>query len=139
MSTINEALLEEMDKAITAAETWLGQKAKRMTLVTARGEPIHYQFGIGFEIAPEERELTPKLVTTAVETATKMVEEFITANCREHFSRVPPETSVDTDFDTKAKKYQGYMRGTMIGAAVGAGPAKISKYEEPRVPGFASL
>ena len=137
MSTINEALLEEMEKAINAAERWTGQKAKRMTLVTERGEPIHYQFGIGFEIAPGETGLTPSLIIAAIEAAMKRVGEFISANCHEHFVRAEPEISHDTNFDTKAHEWLGYMRGTMIGVGADVGPAKAQKAAAPETVSFA--
>jgi hypothetical protein len=137
MSTINEDLLDAMDNAITAAEVWLGQKAKRMTLVTKRGSPIHYQFAVGFEITPDDKKLTPKMVTTAIEEAHKVVSEFIASHCRENFVRAVPEINFETDFDTKSVMYRGYMRGSMIGVGADVGPAKISKYESSHAIGFA--
>lgn len=123
MATINDDLRSAMESAISTAETAVGQKAAQMVLVTEAGGPIHYTFAMGFDIAPGDS-LTPKTVTDAIETALKSVDEFITSHCRKHFVRAAPEIR---HFDTKAMSHRGFMRGTMIEVADGAGPAKIFK------------
>lgn len=126
MTTINDALRGTMEKAVSAAETAVGQKAAQMILVTETGSPIHYQFGIGFDIGPDDN-LTPKTVTDAIEAAFKSVGDFIASNCRQHFVRVAPSINTDRQFDTKAMGYRGFMRGAMIEVGDSIGPAKLLK------------
>ena len=128
MATINDGLREAMEKAVGVAEIAVGQKAVQMVLVTERESPIHYQFGVGFDIGPADN-LAPKTVTDAIEVAFKTVGEFIAGHCQEHFVRVVPEINTERHFDTNATGYRGYMRGTMVDVGEGAGPAKIRKPE----------